>query len=272
MDTEIQLGGHKHGETHNKKPCLLDNTLSSSAVNTLLVSCHETSSINRQGQVTVACQTRVGCARAQWKLHDPQMQTLCLTIIIPFLSPLVCGLIISAAAVTERFIDNSSGARVCVCMSNCASLRAHMWHQAAISAPTSGSFLSQLTQSPFTPAPQGNLFLFFSFFPPFVLSCFLSEYLLGTPDTSLRGLSTLNALRALTSKPAAFPPIGVAPSPLVACSRIALNNLGDRNEWNKYHHPLEVNVRISETKVNRDITSSTATVCAAFSTWCYQAW
>lgn len=115
MDTEIQLGGPKHGETHNKKPCLLDNTLSSSAVNTLLVSCHETSSINRQGQVTVACQTRVGCARAQWKLHDPQMQTLCLTIIIPFLSPLVSGLIISAAAVTERFIDNSSGACVCVC-------------------------------------------------------------------------------------------------------------------------------------------------------------
>lgn len=112
----------------------------------------------------MACQTRVGCARAQWKLHDPEMQTLCLTIIIPFLSPLVCRLIISAAAVTERFIDNSSGVCVCACMSNCASLRAHMWHQAAISAPSSGSFLSQLTQSPFTPAPQGNFFFSFFFF------------------------------------------------------------------------------------------------------------
>lgn len=106
----------------------------------------------------------------------------------------------------------------------------------------------------------------FLFFLPlsFFLSCLLSKYLLGTPDTSLRGLSTLNALRALTSKPAAFPPIGVAPSPLVACSKIALNNLCHRNEYNKYYHPFKVNLRISDTKVNRDITSSTATVCGFF--------
>lgn len=105
--------------------------------------------------------------------------------------------------------------------SDCAPPRARMSHRAAISAPTSGSFLSPLTQSPFTPDPRGTN-------PPLHPSCLLSKYLLGTPDTSLRGLSTLNALRALTSKPAAFPPMGVAPSPLVACSRIALNNLNKR--------------------------------------------
>lgn len=51
---------------------------------------------------------------------------------------------------------------------------------------------------------------------------------LGTPDTNRRGLRTLNARSALTSKPAAFPPIGVPPSPFVACSNIALNNLWER--------------------------------------------
>lgn len=253
-----------------KHTCLLDNTLSSSAVNILLVSCHESSSINRQGQVTAGCKTRVVCARALCQSYD---WTLCLTIIIPFPPHLICGLIISVAALTERFIDNSSGVNGCVCVCVRVFLcpivrwcvRVMMWHQAAISAPTSGSFLSRLTQSPFTPDPRG----IFSFFP-FFLSCLLSKYLLGTPDTSLRGRSTLNALRALTSKPAAFPPIGVAPSPFVACSRIALNNLCE-NEWNKYYHWFEVNLRSSETKVNRDITSSTATVFVAFSICCYQA-
>lgn len=51
------------------------------------------------------------------------------------------------------------------------------------------------------------------------------QYSLGTPETSLRGLRTLKALRALTSKPAALPPMAVSASPLVACSRMALNNL-----------------------------------------------
>lgn len=81
------------------------------------------------------------------------------------------------------------------------------------------------TQSPFTPDPQSTICApaFLSFILLFYFHS--SQYLLGTPETSLRGLSTLNALRALTSKPAAFPPIGVAPSPFVACSKIALNNL-----------------------------------------------
>lgn len=73
-------------------------------------------------------------------------------------------------------------------------------------------------------------FLFFLYvFISLSLGFHSAKYLLGTPETSLSGLSTLNALSALTSKPAAFPPIGVAPSPLVACSKIALNNLHDRN-------------------------------------------
>lgn len=159
---------------------------------------------------------------------------------------------------------------VCVHVQLCAAACAHVASGSNISSNLWFISLPAHSITIYT-CCSGQLFLFFSFFSPFVLSCLLSEYLLGTPDTSLRGLSTLNALRALTSKPAAFPPIGVAPSPLVACSRIALNNLGDRNEWNKYHHPFEVNLRISETKVNRDITSSAATVCAAFSIWCYQA-
>ncbi|TNN65169.1 hypothetical protein EYF80_024576 [Liparis tanakae] len=85
-------------------------------------------------------------------------------------------------------------------------------------------FCPNSPKSPFTPEPHSLGFLSFILF-------FLfrgSRYLLGTPETSLRGLSTLNALRALTSKPAAFPPIGVPPSTLVACSKIALNNLQDR--------------------------------------------
>lgn len=52
-------------------------------------------------------------------------------------------------------------------------------------------------------------------------------YLLGTPDTSLRGLNTLKARKAFTSKPAALPPIEVPPS-LVACSNIALKSLRER--------------------------------------------
>lgn len=51
---------------------------------------------------------------------------------------------------------------------------------------------------------------------------------LGTPDTNLKGLNTLKARSAFTSKSAAFPPIGVPPSPFVACSNIALNNLWER--------------------------------------------
>lgn len=186
MDTEIQLGGPKHGETHNKKPCLLDNTLSSSAVNTLLVSCHETSSINRQGQVTVACQTRVGCARAQWKLHDPQMQTLCLTIIIPFLSPLVCGLIISAATVTERFIDNSSGARVCVCVhvQLCVAACAHVAPGSNISSNLWFISLPAHSITIYT-CSSGQLFSFlFFFFSPLSfchVSCPSTYWALQTP-------------------------------------------------------------------------------------------
>lgn len=53
-------------------------------------------------------------------------------------------------------------------------------------------------------------------------------YSLGTPDTSLRGLNTLKARRAFTSNPAALPPIEVPPSPLVACSNIALKSLNER--------------------------------------------
>lgn len=53
---------------------------------------------------------------------------------------------------------------------------------------------------------------------------------LGTPETSLRGRRTRKALSALTSKPAALPPMAVSPSPLVACSRMALNNLPDRKQ------------------------------------------
>lgn len=50
-------------------------------------------------------------------------------------------------------------------------------------------------------------------------------YLLGTPDTSRSGRSTRNALSAFTSNPAPFPPRALAPSALVACSKIALKSL-----------------------------------------------
>lgn len=53
-------------------------------------------------------------------------------------------------------------------------------------------------------------------------------YLLGTPDTSLKGRSTRNALSAFTSNPAPFPPRAFAPSALVACSKIALKSLEER--------------------------------------------
>lgn len=123
---------------------------------------------------------------------------------------------------TDRLTDTSSRS-----LSQCV----HVWHQAVIWIPVSGffwSFLSRLNRSQFTPAPPFiSLLSLCIYFPlPWVHS---AKYLLGTPETSLSGLSTLNALSALTSKPAAFPPIGVAPSPLVACSKIALNNLNDRN-------------------------------------------
>lgn len=252
-----------------KHTCLLDNTLSSSAVNILLVSCHESSSINRQGQVTAGCKTRVVCARALCQSYD---WTLCLTIIIPFPPHLICGLIISVAALTERFIDNSSGVNGCVCVCACLPLP-NCALVCARDDVASGSNISSNLWFISLPAHSITIYTWSSghlFFFPFFLSCLLSKYLLGTPDTSLRGRSTLNALRALTSKPAAFPPIGVAPSPFVACSRIALNNLCE-NEWNKYYHWFEVNLRSSETKVNRDITSSTATVFVAFSICCYQA-
>lgn len=55
-------------------------------------------------------------------------------------------------------------------------------------------------------------------------------YLLGTPDTSLRGRSTRKALSAFTSNPAPFPPRALAPSALVACSKIALKSLEERKE------------------------------------------
>ena len=51
------------------------------------------------------------------------------------------------------------------------------------------------------------------------------SYLLGTPDTNRRGRSTRNALNAFTSNPAPFPPRALAPSALVACSKIALKSL-----------------------------------------------
>lgn len=55
-------------------------------------------------------------------------------------------------------------------------------------------------------------------------------YLLGTPDTSRRGRSTRKALSAFTSNPAPFPPRALAPSALVACSKIALKSLEKRGE------------------------------------------
>lgn len=55
-------------------------------------------------------------------------------------------------------------------------------------------------------------------------------YLLGTPDTSRRGRSTRKALSAFTSNPAPFPPRALAPSALVACSKIALKSLEERGE------------------------------------------
>lgn len=49
---------------------------------------------------------------------------------------------------------------------------------------------------------------------------------LGTPDTSLSGRSTRNALNAFTSKPPGFPPIcGVSPGRPGPCSRSTLNSL-----------------------------------------------
>ncbi len=60
------------------------------------------------------------------------------------------------------------------------------------------------------------------------MSVCVCVYSLGTPDTSLRGLNTLKARRAFTSNPAALPPIEVPPSPLVACSNIALKSLKER--------------------------------------------
>lgn len=55
-------------------------------------------------------------------------------------------------------------------------------------------------------------------------------YLLGTPDTSRRGRSTRKALSAFTSNPAPFPPSALAPSALVACSKMALKSLEERGE------------------------------------------
>ena len=55
-------------------------------------------------------------------------------------------------------------------------------------------------------------------------------YLLGTPDTSRRGRSTRNALSAFTSNPAPFPPRALAPSALVACSKMALKSLQEKKE------------------------------------------
>lgn len=115
----------------------------------------------------MACQTRVGCARAQWKLHDPEMQTLSLTIIIPFLSPLVCRLIISAAAVTERFIDNSSGACVsaCVCVhvQLCVAACAHVASGSNISSNLWFISLPAHSITIYT-CSSGQLILFFFFF------------------------------------------------------------------------------------------------------------
>lgn len=58
-------------------------------------------------------------------------------------------------------------------------------------------------------------------------------YLLGTPDTSRRGRSTRKALSAFTSNPAPFPPRALAPSALVACSKIALKSLEKRGEGSR---------------------------------------
>lgn len=108
--------------------------------------------------------------------------------------------------------------------------------QASILAPDCSSFLALFTQSPFTPDPDSRPpFLPSSHhsLPPFFPSSHHSlrpSHSLGTPETSLRGRRTLKALRALTSKPAALPPMAVSPSPLVACSRMALNNLQDRKQ------------------------------------------
>lgn len=51
-------------------------------------------------------------------------------------------------------------------------------------------------------------------------------HLLGTPDTSLSGLSTLNARSAFTSKPPGFPPVcGTSPGRPGPCSSSTLNSL-----------------------------------------------
>lgn len=108
------------------------------------------------------------------------------------------GLLISAVTNTDRLTDNSSTARtiwvsdnstrglcvwefVCVCIYvslcvDCMCVR----HPAAISAPICCSFLTPLTQSPFTPDPQGihsSFFLFsLSLFLSFFASTALSTY------------------------------------------------------------------------------------------------
>lgn len=106
---------------------------------------------------------------------------------------------------------------MCVCVSVCVYIKYQYQHQSVVHLSSSSPYHN----SHLIPRAAFH-FLCLGFF------LHGSWYLLGTPETSLRGLSTLNALRALTSKPAAFPPIGVAPSPFVACSKIALNNLQDK--------------------------------------------
>ncbi len=106
---------------------------------------------------------------------------------------------------------------VCACAASSSNISSNLWF---ISPPPHPITIHTWSSE--------HLFYSLSFLSFFLSFLHSSQYLLGTPETSLRGLSTLNALRALTSKPAAFPPIGVAPSPLVACSKIALNNLQDR--------------------------------------------
>lgn len=139
----------------------------------------------------MACKTRVGCAHALCKSYDPEMQTLCLTIIIPFPPPLVCGLIISAAAITERFIDNSSGASVsaCVRVQLCVAVCAHV---------ASGSNIGSKPLLHFSPSSLnhhlhlilGAPFLFFFFLSFLHVSCPSTYWVLQTPVSEVWALWT----------------------------------------------------------------------------------
>ena len=125
------------------------------------------------------------------------MQTLCLTIIIPFPPILASELINSAAAVTERFIDNSSGASVSACMRVCVCVCVSAFVQLCVAACThvaSGSNISSNLWFISLPAHSIAIYtwslghLFFFFLSSSLVFCPSTYWVLQTPVSEVWAL------------------------------------------------------------------------------------